>query len=471
MRTLSLVECVELSFSGSVLEHGICFGDCDNDGLCEFIVGTTDGELSVFRESRCLCKAIDLGAVSAVGVGDLLNISRNVLVAVTIEGWVHVFDVENELKNQEKILEETTTDAETKAAAASASQQRRRLQRRQIADYLIFPFHSQRIPPNTKTLHLEDVNGDGLVEMVVGLTDRVLRTYQWKVETNTKDTKFNKEEFKEEHLMNEIFDGRLYGMNKWEFANQIGSVALQRGGNGGRFSMLVSHTGGLLTHISEIPRRRRQSTAVSGGTTTSIGIGLEQSTSISAGGSTSATLSSDGGNGLSTTLGFFQGFHKGWIEMPPDNITMDYYDLNTELSVRMNPLMTTEVIGNIAEGSTNDCYALAAMDGTVLIARENKIVRKYKLNAIFLALRQLDGRILACSGNGDIFIIERYQPQHYYFEERVAAFEVGSYAIGPMRRFTKSSSEADNPPTNRKCFACVSFQQRVYIYPIDVLKQ
>ena len=168
MRTLSLVDCVELKFSGSVLKNSVCFGDCDNDGFSEFIIGSSDGELLISRDDKCICGASDLGTIAAVAVGDLLNISKNVLVVITVEGWCHVFDVEAELSALERSgMDEV--DAPPQFLPPT--------------HLIIWPFHSQRIPPNTKTLNLGDVNGDGLLEMIVGLTDRVVRTYQWKVET------------------------------------------------------------------------------------------------------------------------------------------------------------------------------------------------------------------------------------------------------------------------------------------------
>lgn len=39
--------------------------------------------------------------------------------------------------------------------------------------------YKQRIPANSKDIILADIDGDGLVEMVLGLTDRVVRSYRW----------------------------------------------------------------------------------------------------------------------------------------------------------------------------------------------------------------------------------------------------------------------------------------------------
>lgn len=169
MHTLSLVDCVVVKFSGSVLKSAICFGDVDNDGLNEFVIGSSSGDLSIYREDQCICVSSNLGTISAVAVGDLLNISRNVLVVVTIEGWCHVFDVESELASLDRALNLSEGESLPQLLRRSESP-------------MISPYHSQRIPPNTKTLHLGDVNGDALVEMVLGLTDRVVRTYQWRPE-------------------------------------------------------------------------------------------------------------------------------------------------------------------------------------------------------------------------------------------------------------------------------------------------
>lgn len=68
--------------------------------------------------------------------------------------------------------------------------------------------HLQRIPTNTKVVLVADVDRDGANEMIIGLTDRVVRSYRWS--TNT-----------------DLGTGKLVGLNKWECANQIGTVTLQ----------------------------------------------------------------------------------------------------------------------------------------------------------------------------------------------------------------------------------------------------
>lgn len=68
--------------------------------------------------------------------------------------------------------------------------------------------HVQRIPTNTKVVLIADVDRDGANEMILGLTDRVVRSYRWSSNL-------------------ELGRGKLVGLNKWECANQIGTVTLQ----------------------------------------------------------------------------------------------------------------------------------------------------------------------------------------------------------------------------------------------------
>ena len=42
------------------------------------------------------------------------------------------------------------------------------------------PIHTQRIPANVKDVIIGDINGDGSMELVISLTDRVVRTYKVK---------------------------------------------------------------------------------------------------------------------------------------------------------------------------------------------------------------------------------------------------------------------------------------------------
>ncbi|KAJ2376125.1 hypothetical protein H4S02_008016, partial [Coemansia sp. RSA 2611] len=49
MRTLSLSSRLQWAFRGTVLPGALATGDVDNDGCNEFVVGSVQGELAVFR--------------------------------------------------------------------------------------------------------------------------------------------------------------------------------------------------------------------------------------------------------------------------------------------------------------------------------------------------------------------------------------------------------------------------------------
>lgn len=74
---------------------------------------------------------------------------------------------------------------------------------------------------------LADIDGDGNVELVIGLTDRVIRSYRW---------------------VKSAAGGKLVCLNKWECANQIGTVVLNHGADGSPY-LLVAQPGGTFMRI------------------------------------------------------------------------------------------------------------------------------------------------------------------------------------------------------------------------------
>lgn len=49
MRNVSLATRIEFDFKGNVVRKGLTFGDVDNDGEMEFIIGNSEGEVVVFK--------------------------------------------------------------------------------------------------------------------------------------------------------------------------------------------------------------------------------------------------------------------------------------------------------------------------------------------------------------------------------------------------------------------------------------
>ncbi|KAM6162509.1 KICSTOR complex protein ITFG2 [Erethizon dorsatum] len=191
MRSVSYVQRAALEFSGSLFPHAICLGDVDNDTLNELVVGDTSGKLSVYKndDSRpwltCTCQ----GMLTCVGVGDVCNKGKNLVVAVSAEGWFHLFDL-----TPAKVL-----DASGHHETLVGEEQR--------------PVFKQHIPANTKVMLISDIDGDGCYELVVGHTDRVVRAFRW-------------EELSEGpgHLT-----GQLVSLKKWMLEGQVDSLSVTPG--------------------------------------------------------------------------------------------------------------------------------------------------------------------------------------------------------------------------------------------------
>jgi hypothetical protein len=284
--------------------------------------------------------------------------------------------------------------------------------------------------------------------MIVGLTDRVLRTYQWRIEPQldySEDKHFPKSDDREEDTKSDIseaYEGRLIGLNKWEFANQIGSVALHKVDQ--VCSIIVGQPGGTVTQISERKRLASNNTNASVGPTTS--------------------GSSDGSAGQQNSKSSAPQDRTSVIrnESPSDNILIQYHPL--DVKHMQNPNISTEVVGNVisTDGKEFHSYGVATVDGTIIIARDNVIERSVQVDNQILSLHQVNGKVLACSWNGDTYLIDRKDEVRFHFEDSVAAFVAGSYAMQDDN-FTN-----ENRLFNRNCLVYVTFQERVYVYPIDL---
>ncbi|KAH8025584.1 hypothetical protein HPB51_010042 [Rhipicephalus microplus] len=128
MRAVSFLDKVEYEFVGNFLQHAICLGDVDNDKNIELVAGNLQGDLAVFKfqQPRPWALASNLGAVAAVIVGDILNDSQNKVLSISCDGWCHMFALQADTNEDD----------------------RKQLQ----------PFHSQRLPANTKMALLADIN-------------------------------------------------------------------------------------------------------------------------------------------------------------------------------------------------------------------------------------------------------------------------------------------------------------------------
>lgn len=98
--------------------------------------------------------------------------------------------------------------------------------------------HVQRIPANAKIALIADMDKDGANELIIGLTDRVVRSYRWSSNLD-------------------LGTGKLIGLNKWECANQIGTLTIHDDSEGNS-TLLVAQPGGTFMRIKCKPDKCQQ---------------------------------------------------------------------------------------------------------------------------------------------------------------------------------------------------------------------
>lgn len=223
MRAVSFADKVELEFPGNLYKDAITLGDVDNDGHNELVVGNADGTIGIFKGLNHKPWKIgrNFGMITSILVGDILNDGRNYIVCISGDGWCNIIDIEN-IPKKKPNSDGSVADNDD-----------------------ITPFHTQRLPSNVKVAILANVLGDGAFELVVGMTDRVVRLYIWR---------------KVQDLSNGA-TGKLVGLSKWELGKQIGNISIGTDADGKK-CLLVAQPGGTFVtiHCNEDPNNDSQLT-------------------------------------------------------------------------------------------------------------------------------------------------------------------------------------------------------------------
>ncbi|XP_011163227.1 KICSTOR complex protein ITFG2 isoform X2 [Solenopsis invicta] len=247
MRAVSFVKRLQWELPGTVCRHGLTIGDVDNDGDNELVVGTAEGELYIFKGSELWQKITGLGLITSVAIGDIFNYGRNALVVICGDGWTHIFysprsvnpNNSNICAGNQHVSKDTNEQDIFKANTGyvctdigNSQNTETHVDNTNEINELSGKMecvHVQRIPTNTKIVLIADVDKDGANEMILGLTDRVVRSYRWSSNAD-------------------LETGKLIGLNKWECTNQIGTVTLQHTGDGTP-TLLVAQPGGTFMRI------------------------------------------------------------------------------------------------------------------------------------------------------------------------------------------------------------------------------
>ncbi|XP_060520130.1 KICSTOR complex protein ITFG2-like [Cylas formicarius] len=389
MRAISLVKKIEFEFAGNVVRNALTLGDVDNDELNELIIGNDLGTVVIFKGNEVLQTIPNLSFISCVAVGKITNQERNSLIIITSDGWCYLYETEvtsKSVNNKDEVDGQTQSSSSvptTETQSSSESTTGDHKLKNKSSKNLLVQVHVQRIPANVKNIVLGDVDGDGEVEMVIGLTDRVVRSYRW-----VSNAPIDGDQCQLSHKPS----GKFVALHKWECAKQIGSITLHYSADG-KPSILVAQPGGTFMRIK------------------CHSCNIDQSPENSSSG-----------------------------ENPCGSV--DYQFLG--ISRMRNQNISTEILGDLKTSDDQENsnksrpYAVATLDGTIMLVQDEVILWAIAVDHQIFALTKLDitgngtDDIVVCSWDGQTYILDQKKNSvRFHLEEPVRAFHSGWYSLGP----------------------------------------
>lgn len=320
--------------------------------------------------------ASELGMVTACIVGDVINAGRNSIAAINTEGLLFIFD----LTRSGKSVSRNVSPDQGQDSATNL----KHIDQQNVDGGQTIPqpskarpaiklnvSYDQRMPANCKDLLLADLDGDGQNELIVGLTDRVLRTYKWI--TIGPDR------------------GKFVGLYKWEFADQIGSVSLNPSRHENCQDIIVAQPGGTYAKLEcfdKKPTANPNSTPPK-----SLVARLKQGTDEAI---------------------QQQQPHSEVPDDDEDNVRTEYISKLTPeyhqlaLAQMRNHHISTEVLGGIRDKKNPDSHSLiviATLDGTLMLVNKDEILWSIQVDHQLFALAMLESTKtleMAGGGGGDI---------------------------------------------------------------------
>uniref|UniRef100_U3JQK8 Integrin alpha FG-GAP repeat containing 2 n=1 Tax=Ficedula albicollis TaxID=59894 RepID=U3JQK8_FICAL len=331
----------------------MCIGSV---ALNELVVGDTNGKLYVYKndDSKPWAVRSCQGMLTCVRVGDVCNKGKNFVVAVSAEGWFHLFDLTS--------LNSKHPDASGHHELPGGEEQK--------------PVFKQHIPANTKVMLINDIDGDGKCELVVGYTDRVVRAFRWEDSSENSD-----------HV-----SGQLILLKKWLLEGQVDSLSVNPGPDGSP-ELMVSQPG--------------------------CGYAILLCTWDTECGSLT----------FPCCLSLF----------PSEAPVRDVILHQTSGRIH-NKNVSTHLIGSIARGSGENSgsglFALCTLDGTLkLMEGADKLLWSVQVDHQLFALEKLDvtgnghEEVIACAWDGQTYIIDHNRTvARFQADENVSAFCAGLYA-------------------------------------------
>eukprot|EP00127_Corallochytrium_limacisporum_P006519 Clim_evm50s229 gene=Clim_evmTU50s229 len=157
MRTLSFVHKIIVPFPGKIIPNAITFGDVDNDGRGELVIGNVEGLLYIIK-GRSTKPWLIFDSMGSITVVRFMKISRtgpNYLCVITAEGSLFICN-SNRLREGLEVAQKQSPDDAVKTIFGEP--------------------HPVNI--NIRSAVCADFDGDGRNELAVGRTDRKVHFYR-----------------------------------------------------------------------------------------------------------------------------------------------------------------------------------------------------------------------------------------------------------------------------------------------------
>ncbi|XP_014232176.1 KICSTOR complex protein ITFG2-like [Trichogramma pretiosum] len=515
MRAVCFVKRLQFDVPGTVSRHSLAMGDVDNDGNNELAVGTAEGELYIFKGQILWQKITGLGMITSIVIGDIFNHGKNALIVISGDGWVHIYYFSQSVRPNWNTLQFKAADSENHD---TVDQNASKLKTDNGAfnnnvdqsnlEVKIGPtktddtapkmecVHVQRIPTNTKVALIADVDKDGANELIIGLTDRVVRSYRWSNNL-------------------ELGSGKLMGLNKWECANQIGTVTLQDSADGTP-TLLVAQPGGTFMRIKcnygnceleDDSSENNTESSTSNVDYQTLGISRMRNPNIST--EIVGNLKPKDNKKIKPIyIAANTHVHKSNFEEEPVSERISSHNLDEKEPVGVDSVDGNLIGGNIVLGefkppkndliyptspvkyaednlfkkmedlkikdvttdnlenslneesqlwSNSKSYAIATLDGTIMLVQDEVILWSMQVDHNISALYPLDvtgdgaDEIIACTWDGQTYILDQERNSvRFQFEEPVRAFCAGSYSR--------------EPGTNTPCLVYNNFYNKIILY-------
>nr|CAB3257097.1 integrin-alpha FG-GAP repeat-containing protein 2 [Phallusia mammillata] len=187
MRSVSFVQHLRLTTEGKVSHRCLALGDVDGDEFNELVVGDSKGTLSVYKgDSLQPWQTLnDLGDISCICIGDILNTGKPMVTIITVGGNCTVID-----------FGKSFTDGSSQVAA------------------------NEQLVINVNNMFIGDVDGDGKQELVTSHSDQHVSAFRW----NDRLKKFSL-------------------LQRWKLKHLLGNVSLHVGTNNEKPTIMVSQPG------------------------------------------------------------------------------------------------------------------------------------------------------------------------------------------------------------------------------------